>query len=192
MPNDVMQYHVSGEAPISVGTGVEGALEVLGISRDGVSIQILQRERAIKSDVGGSEVAVDYQRMGMEAFLDITLVSWKETVLRKLRNRPFVYPDGVVLNPAEGQGVPNGQLLGQSGGYFPVYIGAFFEDTWLFPTCKLLGQPQSVTVGTVASEYKLRFHGIVHIPGSIVSLTGLPSNQLRHLYERSLSGELVG
>jgi hypothetical protein len=194
MPNNVQQYHVSGEAAISVGTGADGALEVLGISRDGVSIQIIQKERPIKSDVGGSESAVEYQRMGEEAFIDLTLVAWKEDILRKVRNRPFKLPNNAPFAPADGVAIPRGPLLGTGGGLFAVGIGAFYEDPWYFFNCKVFGQPQSVTVGTVNSEYKLRFHAFVFVPGDITSITGMATADYPRLFSHSLlnGGVLAG
>jgi hypothetical protein len=187
MPNNVQQYHVSGEAPISVGTGSAGALEVLGVSKDGVTINEVFKERASMSDVGGSESPVDFQDMGSEAYIDLTLIAWTENILRKLRNRPYVQPNGTVFTPGDGVAVPRGQLLGTNGRAFSCAIGAQYEDPWLFTTCKILGQPFSVRAGTNQMECKIRLHAWVFIPGNLTSLAALATNALPKLYQRSLS-----
>lgn len=186
MPNNVQQYRVSGEAPISVGTGSAGALEVLGVSESGVTIDIVQHEEPIYSDVGGSRSPVDFKRMGEEAVITMRLISWHELIRRKLENRPFIYPDTTSFTPGDGVAVPRGQLLATNGGAIPLAIGAQFEDPWYFTTTKVLGQPRRVTLGTNQTVWDLRFFAWVYIPGNLTSLTGLSTSALPRLYSRVL------
>jgi hypothetical protein len=186
MANNVQQYRVSGEAPISVGTGSAGALETLGVSESGVTIEIIEREEPIYTDVGGAQAPVDFKRMGHEALISLRLISWHELIRRKLESRPFVYPNTTVFTPDEGVAVPRGQLLASNGGAFSLAVAAQFEDPWFFPTTKIMGQPRRVTLGTNQTVWDLRFYAWVFIPGNLTSLTGLASASLPRLYSRAI------
>jgi hypothetical protein len=188
MSNSVVKDHVSGEAPISVGTATAGALEVLGLSVDGVEIQLLQVENPVMADIGGNQLPVDFQHMGEQAFVTVTLSRWNEDVLRKIRSRPFTLgiPAVAQATPADGLARPRGQLIGAGGAAFKLVISAQYEDPWHFYTTKIVGSPQPFKVGTVVTNYQLRFHAWTFIPGNLVSLNGLTAANLPKLYDRAL------
>lgn len=186
MANNAQEYRVNGEAPISVGTGSAYALEVLGVSEAGVSIEIVEHEEPVYSDVGGSRAPVDFKRMGREAFIGARLISWNETIFRKCWNRPFIYPNASSHTPGDGVEVPRGQLIGSAGGYFPLAIAGQFEDPWYFFYTKMLGQPKRVTLGTNQLAWDVRFHAWVFIAGTATALTTLSTSALPKLFQRSI------
>jgi hypothetical protein len=77
--------HVNGEASIWTGTGAASALEELGVSVDGVEIDIETVKKPVIIDTYG-ENEYDFQYFGQRATVKVTLVVFDQTVLNKLLN----------------------------------------------------------------------------------------------------------
>lgn len=177
--------YVSGECPISVGTGTSDALEWLGTSEDGVSIEVNTYDDAIMTDVGGSQVPVDFQRMGQDCIIRVTIVDVVDSVMRKIANRRLTLPDASVHSPAEGVAVPRGTLIGQGGQAFKLSIAAQWEDPFYFPTVKLLGA-RSFTVGTKMTKWKMVFQAWPYVAPTVQSITALATSSYPILYARAI------
>lgn len=177
---------VNGEATLSVGTGASDALEVLGTSEDGVSVQITEFFQPIFNDVGGPDTPVDFQRMGRSGTITVTLVDVVDSVLRKLRTRKFVNPAGTTINIVDGEEAPRGTMVALGGQAFKLSIGAQWEDPFYFPTAKLARNPQQFKLGTTLTKWQLTFDVWAYIAPTVTNLTSLGTGSLPLLYARAI------
>jgi hypothetical protein len=177
---------VNGEATLSVGTGSSDALETLGSSEDGVSVQITEFTQPIYNDVGGPDTPVDFQRMGKTGTITVTLVDVNDSVMRKVRNRKFTNPAGTVITLADGVEPPRGTMVGLGGQSFKLAIAAQWEDPWYFPNAKLARTPQDFKLGTTLTKWRFTFDVWAYIPPTMTSLTALTAENLPLLYSRAI------
>lgn len=97
-------YHVDGPAQIKVGTGVSGALEVLGYTRDGAEIRLEGFFEEVKSDDTGGEQGPpgDLNYLGEQAVIRLELVKYDGTVADKVMPRiKGQTPPGTPASPGQ-------------------------------------------------------------------------------------------
>lgn len=143
---------VNGEAQVKVGTGGSGALEVLGVSVDGVTIKPRLFNDPVYTDTFGPKVAFDYQYFLEDAIITCDLVFYDQAVLEKLLARKTGGTAGVLASA--------GRLMGASGDFVrllitsPIaglpynFLKAFFLDD------------QEVKLGTKRNIWRVTFQAL--------------------------------
>lgn len=148
MANEVFQVH--GECHVRVGTGAAGALEDLGISVDGVRVQIEDHVDPIMTDGTGPRVPRDEQSFLQTANITIQLVYFVPATLTKLR---ALHPDLV-----EGVMPKSGVLYGQDNKYFRLLLNNELEP-YNFLKARTTGIKET-TLSVVKSVWNLSFFSI--------------------------------
>lgn len=141
---------VAGPVEIWVDTGASLALEFLGWSVNGVTIQQVAFHGPIHSDENGGDQGppVDYQLFGQQHRISMELSKFQDTVLAKLEAR--YNPNTVAGN------VGVGMLLGCSAAMFRVLLkGPSFVRN--YPAC-LIPEPIEISpIGSQASRARVSF-----------------------------------
>lgn len=87
---NTLVYRVFGAALVQVGTGANNALQTLGYTVDGATIEETYATEPIMTDVAGTVYAGEYQKMGIGIKISGNLISWNPTVwdavLKKMSN----------------------------------------------------------------------------------------------------------
>lgn len=163
-------YHVPGPVQISTGTGSAGALQLLGLTEDGVDLSIDTAMEPLMSDVAGVSKPADLQDMGDDATIRVPLVTYDSTVLEVLRKRG---------GSASGVSGARGALMGTGGIAFRLLLNSA-DEPWNFFTA-ILRNAQEVKLGTKYSVWRLTFYAWVFVPAGNTTPAGLK------LYDRSTS-----
>ncbi|VTS00606.1 hypothetical protein [Tuwongella immobilis] len=142
--------HVNGPALIAVGAqGLQGQLAQLGISEDGVTIQLNNYDDPVMTDAGGMRVPVDLQEMGQDAIIRMRLVAYDLAILQRIRKRANA--------AAEGVGPSVGRLIASNNHGFRVAISSETDEPWRFFLC-YPRSAQQVKVGTRRSMWDVEFY----------------------------------
>lgn len=155
--------HVSGEALIKTGTGSASALETLGVSVDGVDIDIEDHVDPIFTDTFGPKVPFEEQSFLQSARINIRLVFYDEAILLKLRPQ--------LVSGTEGTMSQAGSLFGASGKYFRLLILSPLDTlpwNFLYARCD---RGKKVKIGTVKNVWDLNFFAIPYT-GTVTSSSG--------------------
>lgn len=112
------QGFVPGPCQVFVGTGTSKAWEFLGLSEDGVQLQLLSSFEDIYNDAGGPMVPIDVQWMGEQAYMSMTMNKYNESVLQKCAARRV--GTGIVPGACEVNGL--GSLMIAEGFAYPILL----------------------------------------------------------------------
>lgn len=140
-----------GAALVYVGTGVAGALELLGYTEAGVDMEIAENKEELMTDLMGSKTPQDFQDMGMMGRIVTPLIAVDTAVLDKIIGRGDSAGTGEVNTP--------GLVLGIGGYAFPVAIqqAAFsvanYSRPWYFYTC--INRSNGTRLATKANPFRL-------------------------------------
>jgi hypothetical protein len=125
------QIHVNGEAHLQVGTGSGGALQLLGVSVDGVEGTIEDHTKPIMTDTFGPDVPFDEQQFLQTATVNAALVFYDDGVLGAIRGR---------ASGTDGEVGQAGQLWGAGGLYFRLLITSPIGSLpYNFPHARMTG-----------------------------------------------------
>ena len=162
-------YHVNGPCLVSVGAGQDlaSSLLALGVSQEGIDLQIEEYEEPVRSDMAGPRMAADVQEMGMAATISCALVDYDDAVLTSLRNRC----DRLAGQPGVLKGV--GRLAGTSGDLFRVVLSSA-DKPWRFHFCKLRGAPQRTKLSAKVTIWQVTFSAIVFVPAGTNNYSDAP------------------
>lgn len=142
--------HVNGPALIYVKGGPFGSrLTQLGISEDGVDIEINSHDSPVMTDAAGPALPADVQDMGEDANVRCGLSVYDYDALVALRKRGNAKAEGVAGS--------RGRLLGQNGHAFVLVIASETDEPWRFFTTILRG-PRHVKPSTKYSVQRLNFY----------------------------------
>lgn len=140
-------YMVSGTAFVYVGTGVAGALELLGYTEAGVDKDIKENKREIMTDLFGDMTPQDFQDMGMVARIVAPMIAMDRAVMAKIMGRGDRTTIGLLNTP--------GLVLGVAGHAFRVAIASPADSPWSFAKCVTLSE--STRLATKANPYRFEF-----------------------------------
>lgn len=98
-------YESLGPGTILLGFNT-GALEVLGISVDGIRVSEQQFDKAILTDLGGPDTPVDFQDMGSMHIIRARFSCLSQTTLDKMKRRRIGQADGANPGDALRRGAP--------------------------------------------------------------------------------------
>lgn len=145
----IIATHVSGPALVYIRFGPTGALRQLGISQDGVDVEVNNHDEPVMTDAAGPSLPADIQDTGQDAMIRFGLSAYDYDMLVKVRTRG---------NAAkEGQSGSRGLLLGASGATMGLVIASESDEPWRFFTTILRG-PQHVKPSTRYSVQRLSFY----------------------------------
>ena len=147
---------MAGAANILTGTGNAGALEQLGYSVDGVTINLNLRTEDVQCDIYGPLVPFDIQRFLVDANVTCQLVYWDDVVLNKNRRTTTAGVPGVMEDA--------GILVGFGGNAFRLVIRSTptgtgltnVEGCWNFPNSVLVNT-DSFNLGTRRSIHTIEW-----------------------------------
>ena len=151
-----ISIQVSGAALIQVGTGVNGAMEILGYTRDGVSIRYDGHFLDVPTDDAGGEAGppADIQHLGETAMITLEMTKFDSAVAGRLAAR--------IRNTVAGAFNSPGTLLLSSSGAYSTRVLVYPIDTNQsvnFPTC-IIREPIEINKGTKYSQ--LRFEATAY------------------------------
>ncbi len=157
-----LQLHVNGTAQIWSGTGTANALEQLGVSVDGVTIQLNTEYDEIFTDHYGPKVPYDLQYFLQDALIKCELVWYEQTVLYKwLTGTPGAGLTLGVMGAAGNLAVQNAlasRLLIKST---PATTGlTTVENCWNFLNVVLVDQHET-KVGVEKTVWNLTFRALL-------------------------------
>jgi len=120
-----LAYHVDG--PVEVRIRLQGVAlgVVLGHTEDGVSVSEEERVEPVRSDVAGTMIPADLQKMGTDATITIPLVAWNPAVLDTILN---ISPVGAAPN-AVGKGGARGLLMMSNNLYYELGLTSLSPET---------------------------------------------------------------
>lgn len=154
-------YHVNGPAIFKVGTGVNAALEVLGVCEEGIDINITPIYAEVKSDAAGEGGVAEMQKMNDVAEIRGRLIAYDESVFQKIKSHGLT--DGLALPP--------GTLMGTGGYAFKLVIPS--DDLpWRFPKCLLRGN-QAIRLGTKYTVPQITFFAWRYLPGTATTVNNV-------------------
>lgn len=163
--------HVSGEARIKIGSGSVGALEILGVSEDGVDINIEDHVDPVMTDTFGPRVPFDEQHFLETGTIQMRLIFYDEAILAKIR-RPLLN------SAAEGTMVEAGTLYGAAGHYFRLLILSPQDSLpWNFLSARM-ERAKRVKIGTKRNAWDLSFFAIPYTGFAGTSVGGLLYNRV--------------
>lgn len=141
---------VAGPCEIWVDTAADRALEFLGWSINGVTIEEIAYHSEIHSDQNGGEQGppVDYQLFGHQHRISMELSKFQSAVLAKLAPRFHPLTDAGAVNV--------GMLLGCSTATFRLLLLAP-NFTRNYPTCVIPDPIEMSPIGSQASRARLSF-----------------------------------
>lgn len=156
------QFFVSGPTSISVGTGVAGALEFLGFSEGGISVEFNAEFDDVLCDIGGGKLPTDVIFQGMDAFIRAEVSNYDETVMTSLLARVFSGGSGSI--PAGTMGsLMNAQSQSQRLLLMSPYSSLTAFSTMIpaynFLSTYLVGSA-SVELGTKVKKWRLVWRAI--------------------------------
>lgn len=161
-------YHVAGECLVKTGTGSSSALEVVGLTVEGVDITINEYKHPIHSDAGGGTAGgpVEFQNMGADAVVRCRFVSWDQSVLDKVVKKH----SGDATSPAPGMMGSAGRLVGANDSYRLVVQppSGSAENPFDFPVATTRSA-QKVRMGSQYSEYEIEFYCWRYLSGAAVT-----------------------
>lgn len=160
-------YHVHGPACVMVGTGSSDALEYLGMTEDGVEVDIQVMTKDKRSDASGEAPATRIAR-GSVASLRFRLASWQESVWAKVLRRSVA---GATAGAAGAIGSIMDQAPGSANGKpwsFGIALPGTFDDPWFFPAC-LLDNGQNVKLSSEDTRNALQFKAIKPVNGDALT-----------------------
>jgi hypothetical protein len=172
VPVAINSYAVSGTAFVLVGTGVDGALEILGYTEQGVTLDITEFKTEIKTDLYGSETPQDFQAMGLIAKVSAPLIAIDTDVLASISTRGD--------NAFVGEMATPGLVLGINGFAFPLAITTVFDPGGPFYFFSALLTAQQVRRATKANPFLCEFVCWPYAPFTAVTGLDVP------LYVRAL------
>lgn len=162
-----LSYHVDGPVLVKTGTGVANALESLGISEDGVNIEINEDIVPLKTDAAGSgNVPAELQRMNADANISMVLMAYDSALLARIRRGVLAagaIADGTMLSP--------GLLIGTNSNCYRIVLSSA-DEPWRFYTAVLRGA-QRVKVGTKAKGWALNFYAWPFVPAATTTVSGI-------------------
>lgn len=141
-------FTVNGTALVYVGTGIGGALELLGYTDQGVQMNVDEHKLEIFSDVFGPRTPHDFQDMGMTARIVAPLIAMDRTVLASITGRGDRTTVGMISTP--------GLVLGSGGYFFRVGIASPADAPWSFSYC-LLRPGFNSKLATKANPFNVEF-----------------------------------
>jgi hypothetical protein len=147
-----MTFQVAGEAKIQVKIGA-GSFGDLGVSMDGVTIEIITKTEDINIDTFGQQVPFEVQLFLSEARIRAKLLFWDETIVETIRSLATI---------ANGVMPQAGALLFAGGFSHQCKIlapGGGAGNGWTFPKSYLL-DAQTLKVGTRRGELDLQWRAI--------------------------------
>lgn len=188
---NVQAYRVYGGLSVQVGTSTNNALETLGVTQEGGTINITRHRRPVYSDVGGPETPVDIQDMGETAMIRFSLIAYNEDVLRRLAMKSKT---GIEKVDAYGNITPRGRCIGTDGGTFRLFLppsltatNVVSEESWYFGTCDLTNA-EEVKIGTVVTTVRMEFYAFPYIAGDAVKISAINADAaFSSLYVRTNS-----
>lgn len=188
---NVQAYRVYGGLSVQVGTSTNNALETLGVTQEGGTIQITRHRRPIYSDVGGPETPVDIQDMGETAMINFSLIAFNEDVLRRLAVKARA---GIEKSNSYGNITPRGRCIGTDGGTFRLFLpptltatNVVSEESWYFGTCDVINADE-VKVGTVVTSVRMQIYAFPYIAGTAVKISAVNADSaFSSLYVRTNS-----
>lgn len=131
--------HVNGPCTLSYGAGgTAGGLTEIGVTEDGIDVEIVPFVDPIMADSGGPHVPVEHQDFGKIAYIRGRLTIYDSAVLEALQ----------AMNAADGLEEPvPGKLIGANSKYFRLVLSSpiaanpyrFFYCTWNGPLAFKLG-----------------------------------------------------
>lgn len=140
-------YTVNGVAFVYVGTGVEGAMQLLGYTEAGVDQNIKENKREIMTDLFGDMTPQDFQDMGMIARIVCPFIAIDRTVMATIQGRGNQEVTGELNLP--------GLVLGVGGWSFPLAIASEADMPWYFQSAITLNE--ETRLATKANPMKLEF-----------------------------------
>lgn len=160
--------HVNGEAQIKI-TAPGGSLEVLGVSEDGVDIEIEDMVEPVYTDTFGPKVPFDEQGFLQVAHIRARLIFYDEAVLLKLRSLPAGGTDGTMSQA--------GALLGANSKYHRVLVlSPNAVLPWNFPTARIDGS-RKVKVGTKRNAWDISWFAVPYTGTSGVTTAAVLYNR---------------
>lgn len=164
------QHHVFGAAGLYVSVGQSpSTVGLLGMSVDGVNVEVVRYVDPIHDDRAGPNVSTDEQRFGSEARITADVVWYDSTLLSQI----FALADNGTTS-SEGTAGYAGVLFGLGGFYYNLVIQSpsgsspTNESLWNFKYTRLL-DAQSVKVGTVKNVWRLIWKAVNYL-GTATSL----------------------
>lgn len=155
---------VAGPVQIWVNTGASGALEFLGWSLNGVSIEQIVFQSEVHCDEAGGQPGppVDYQLYGYQHRISMELAKFQDSVLAKLDPR---------YNPnTAGGSIAVGMLLKCATATFRVLLkGPNFVRNYL--TCVIPNPIELSPIGSQASRARVTFLASTGIGGTLWNTT---------------------
>jgi hypothetical protein len=140
-------YTVSGTSFIYVGTGIGGALQLLGYTEGGTDQNVKENKREIMTDLFGDMTPQDFQDMGAIARVVCPFIAIDRTVMASIQLRGDQQVTGELNTP--------GLVLGVSGWSFPLAISSEADLPWYFPAALTLNE--ETRLATKANPMKLEF-----------------------------------
>jgi hypothetical protein len=158
--------HVNGPTVLSIGYP-SGSLFALGLSEDGVDIELVEHSHPVMTDAAGPQVPAAFLDAGEEAIIRARLAVYDRAVLRTIRKRGNSNTEGVA---------------GDRGVVLPLFrlcCDSQFDEPWRFLACKLEGA-QRTRISTTNTVWALTFRAIQPV-GAAFSATGTV------LYDRTIA-----
>jgi len=156
-------FHVNGPAVLSVGLGTNPAsspLLQLGVSEDGVDIQMNEKLDVVPSDAAGGPA--ELQRFPSDANISFSLVAYDLAVLQTIRR---------INGQAEGvQGSP-GRLVGSNGDSFRLVI-ASTDEIWRFLFCVPRGN-QGFKLSSKYTAHRMSLYAWSFVPATANTAQGI-------------------
>lgn len=173
-------FTVAGALQIWCGTGASAAMEFLGLTARGATINEHSYQRDLKSDRLGGDAGppADFLHLGRHDIIEFELAEYNETILAKLEKRANA---SVTIDP--------GTLLGCAGAYFRF---AFLATNFLRNYTRVyINQPiVRAPVGLAEMMPRLTLDALMD-PTNVAGTLGAPVNQSPWNTSVSVSGSTV-
>jgi hypothetical protein len=161
--------HVNGPAIIYVSAGYDArsgaggtptVLAKLGVSVDGVEVDVTPKFQAVKADTGGPDVPVTEQATGFDATLRMDVVLYDGAVLVTTLKQPGQTSEGLM----EAMG-----YMMAPADYHRLFIAAPNADggPYNFPTARLARRP--IKLSTLRSIWRLEWYAFAYVGVALTS-----------------------
>lgn len=152
-------YHIDGECQIKVGTGASAALEVLGVSVDGVDIELQDHTERIDIDTLGGPAGPpgDEQAFPQTGLVHAQLIWWDQAVLRRVRSRVGGSSAAIAAGTVADGAQPASGTLHRGGGLYFRLLLTSNDEPWNFLLARVLNN-QAHRSGTRARPWDLNFY----------------------------------
>lgn len=141
--------HVNGPALVYFRLAGKGSMSQLGISENGVDIEITPHDKPVMTDAAGPALPADIQDMGEDATIRMALSAYDLDALAAIRRRGNAKAEGVSGN--------RGRLMFANGHFVQLLISSETDEPWRFFTCILRG-PRHVKPSTEYTVQRLNFY----------------------------------